>query len=205
LESTYLCFMIQSPLANYFLERGWSWTTSNILPYIVLFLAGFFIYLLLLRFVKKKLWRWIAVFLLLLVPSGVYFGLYPIYEFDFVDASKEIVWPKDLTHVDEKGLVIVVIPGCPFCAEAMETANQLLERNPKLSIDVVVLAKSVEDLKAYRSKVDGRIAVIAATNEQTYVRMSHGRFPFYLQRNGSRGYLWTHEQVGPMVLDRMEQ
>lgn len=197
--------MIQSPLANYFLERGWSWTTSAILPYIVLFLAGFFICVLLLRFVKKKLWRWIVALLLLLVPSGVYFGLYPIYEYDFVDASKEMAWPKELTRVDEKGLVIVVIPGCPYCAEAMETANKLIKRNPKLSIDVIVLAKKAGDLKAYRKQVNGRIAVVLATNEQTYVRISHGRFPFYLQKNGDMGALWTHEQVGPMVLDRMEQ
>jgi hypothetical protein len=197
--------MMQSPLADFFLERGWSWVASSVLPYIFLLVSGIFCCMLLLRLLRKGLWRWLTIVLLVFVPSIVYFAIYPIYEYDFVDASKEIPWPKDLDHVQEKGLVIVVIPGCPYCAEAMETANRLLARNSKLRIRVIVLAKDFEDLKVYRSKAPGNIAVVSATNEKTYVRMTHGRFPFYLQRNGPMGSLWTHEQAGPVALDRIEQ
>jgi hypothetical protein len=197
--------MEQSPMMNFFLERGWSWTLSAILPYVTLFLGGLIICTLLFRIVRRKRWRWILALILLFGPPTTYFAIFPIYEYDFVDASKQINWPKDLGHVGEKGLVIAVIPGCPYCAEAMERANQLLVRNPKLSIDVVVLAKSSKDLRAYREKVDGRIAVVSATSENAYVRISQGRFPFYLQRNGNTAAFWTHEQVGPLVLDRIEQ
>lgn len=190
------------------LNIGFSHTLSKLTPYLISVLVG----ILLMRqtlnssFFKYKIAKWTIAILLLLVPFVAYFSVNPIYEGDFSQNGKEMKIRNAKTTEMGEGLLVLSIPGCPYCFESIPSLKQLKKRNPELKITFAVTGsddKSV--MKDYLREVNGAFKVELMPNSNALVGETGGLFPaFVLVKNGTANYVWTNDQFGVRAKDRLE-
>lgn len=193
-----------SPIEQFFIDHHFSYTSSKVIPFIMMFGIGLIVGLLVKNWMKKR-WLKISVLLsFLLLPMSIYFALYPIYEDDFSSHPKQVVWPKELNYLPDSSIVVVTIPNCPYCVASIAMSNRMLERNPNLEITYIVLAYRVEDMVKYKKKANARIAFRMANDYQLYLKYTKGSFPFYLKRQNNQGLIWSNNEMGPVALDELE-
>ena len=190
------------------LNVGFSHTLSKVTPYLIVILLG----ILMMRFIfgsfflKNKTVKWAVAFLLLLAPFFGYFAVNPIYEGDFSQNGKQIKVRNVITTKIENGLLVLTIPGCPYCFESIASLKQLKKRNPDLKILLAVTATEDEnDLMEYKKEVNGAFRVELMTNTIALVAETGGFFPsFVLVNDGIADYVWTNDQFGVRAKDRVE-
>lgn len=193
-----------SPIEQFFIDHQFSYTSSKVIPFVLMFGIGLIIGLLVKNWMKKR-WLKISVLLsCLLLPLTVYFGFYPIYENDFFSHPKQVIWPKELNYLPDSSIVVVTIPNCPYCEASIAMSNRMLERNPNLEITYIVLAYRVEDMVKYKKQANARIAFRIANDHQLYLKFTKGSFPFYLRRQKSKGLIWSNNEMGPVAMDELE-
>ena len=189
------------------LNLGLSHTISKITPYLVCLIVG----ILLMRFIlkskiKKNAIKWVLAIILLLIPFASYFVVNPIYEGDFSKNGTEIKVRNAATTEFKNGLLVMAIPGCPYCFESISTLKQMKKRNPDLNILFAVTGtedKSV--LTDYIKEVNGAFKVELMPKAKALVSESGSTFPaFIIVKNGSAIYSWTNDQFGVRAKDRLE-
>ena len=152
--------------------------------------------------VQQKLKKWFFMSILAVLPFGIYFSIYPIYNGDFMNHH---FTPEQLCAFPNKTtLTVVVLPGCPYCHESINFMNHLIEREPKLNISYLVVAETNSPLIPFRQKLSKRISVIKSTNPKDWIMMSRGGFPcMILSENHKIIHAWENDDFGVRAVDEV--
>jgi len=183
-----------------FLDLGFSWTASKLIPYILMSLLGFvFVYTFHNR-IQQRWKKWTFMSILAVLPFGIYFSIFPIYTGDFVNNH---YLPEQLCAFPEKTLLtVVVLPGCPYCHETIRFMNELLEREPTLNIRYVVASETDHPLLPFRKKLSKRIRVEKSGKPKDWIVMARGGFPtMILSDHHKIVYAWENDQFGVRAID----
>ena len=188
------------------LNNGFSWTMSKLLPYLTLAIGGI---LLAYSFAKGfkirvKIVKVIVAILLIAAPFGVGFILHPIYQGDFSSEGTEVA--ASTVKVDEKyDLVIVTIPGCPYCLASIEQLKKIKERTPEANLLFSVCSSNKKDLEVYKLLIAGKFDIALAEDIEASVKLAEGHFPTFVQvKKGIPVYKWSNDQFGAGAMDQFE-
>jgi hypothetical protein len=191
----------------FFLEAGFNWTLAKALPYGILLLVGALASFLILKKFKFKKWLR-AVLAILVLPSFflLYFVFYPIYQGDFSNGKRIVKGSDKYPQITEKELVVIALPNCPFCYEAMDRMFYLKKRDPKMQIEYIVCSSDSTTMKWYTEKSKGRLSVNLANDPTAFSALSNHSFPAFAIRN-SDGTLsvWSNDSFGVRALDEVEE
>jgi hypothetical protein len=183
-----------------------SWTISKALPYLLLIILG--VYLAKLSFHKFKfnnVLKIITIVILMLAPFGIDFIFNPIYEGDFSKKGKMPTIEKGLNDFNNYDLVVITIPGCPYCHESTINSNKLLERNPSIKIKYVVCSDNVKEIEPYQRNLNKNIKVELASKPKSLAKIADGGFPsFVVMKNGKAIEKWSNDQFGVRAKDYVE-
>jgi hypothetical protein len=191
--------------SNFLLESNLSWTFSKAFPYITLLIFGIY-----LAYWSKKNTKFsksiglLVQILLILTPFLVGFVLNPIYEGDF---SKNGIEPKFSKNKEFENydLVVLTIPGCPFCHESVINSNFMLKRNPKLKIKYILCSSDAKEMEPYRIELDKKIPLVLAKNLQEMGKIAQGKFPSFVLLNKNNAiYQWSNDGFGVRAKDYVE-
>lgn len=201
---------------SYFLNSGLSWTMSKVLPYLLMLIIGFIVVKLTKKILKDKgLLKWIFRLTVFVTPFVVYFILNPIYEGDFTNGSVEKEYSKDLVDVQKDKLIVVTIPNCPYCYEAIDRMKMLKERNPELDIEYVIIGaedpeqNDPRNIDWYNEKGEGAISVRYAENPLLMNQFAANEFgevgyPTFMILDKKEVLVWPNQNFGVRALDEVE-
>jgi hypothetical protein len=187
----------------FFLNFGFSWTISKILPYVLFLIIGGLISFYLFKRTSRKKKLFIATPLSIL-PFIVFFILFPIYEGDFSNSpySPDTKFIKELSGAD---LVVIAIPGCPFCLESARKINLLKSRNPEIEIRFVVCTTRDEDLLVYRKAFHKSISVEKTIENDLFLEVARNGFPTFVSlQHGEIKKAWSNDAFGVRAIDEVE-
>lgn len=194
-------------IENSFLESGFSFTAAKLLPYIITILIGLILAFLLrkkLNF-RNRLVRIIVKLVVIVLPFGIYFVLNPIYQGDFSNNSEVVKRSDENQEIVGDKLVVLTIPGCPYCRQAMDRMLMLKERNPSLEIEFIVCHTDPASIDFYKEISEGKIAVRLATNPEAMANLANHRFPaFVLSEKVGSLKKWSNDSFGVRALDEVE-
>lgn len=196
-----------SSIEQFFLNSGFSWTISKALPYILSILLGLILlFLFRKRFKKNALLKWSLRLVLLVLPFGAYFAYSPIYQGDFSNAGEEI--PRDSTFAELTGdkLVVIAIPGCPFCMEAMDRMKLLHERMPDAVIEYRLCTGDSLAIDWYSEKAGDDIQLSLANNVLAMSELAQHKFPTFILVHGDNRPIkrWSNDSFGVAAMDEVE-
>ena len=185
-----------------FLDLGFSWTASKLIPYILMSILGFVSVYTFHNRIQQKWKKWIVMTILAILPFGIYFAIYPIYSGDFVNNHYS---PEKLSSFPKKTLLtVVVLPGCPYCHETIRFMNELLEREPRLNIRYMVVAETNAPLLPFRKNLSKRINVEKSPKPKDWSVMAKGGFPaMILSENHQIVHAWENDQFGVRAIDEI--
>jgi hypothetical protein len=187
---------------TFLLDSGFSWTWSKLFPYILFPLLGLIFWLLIRKHLKKRWLRGTVLLLFLAIPFGVYFILYPIYEGDFSNRSEKVALTSELKE-GKMRLVVITIPGCPFCMESIGRMKDFKRRNPAANIEYRVCSTDPSALAVYRELSGGAFPVILAENPKQMAATAQSAFPAFVFTNGESGLRWSNDHFGVVALDEV--
>lgn len=185
------------------LDSGFSWTMSKLFPYLLLGFGGILLaYSFAKGFkLKSKAVKIVLVILLFAAPFTIGFALNPIYEGDF--SSEGTVVSASKVQVDAKyDLLIVTIPGCPFCLESISRLKLIQKHHPKAKLLFQVCSSDPKDLELYRALIAGDFDIALATDIEASVKLAGGHFPTFVRlKKGAPVYRWSNNQFGAGAID----
>jgi len=187
-------------LESFLLDSGFSWTWSKLFPYILFPLLGLILWFLIRKRLKKSWLRGTLLVLLLAIPFGLYFMLYPIYEGDFSNRSEKVVLLPEL-KAGKPRLVVITIPGCPFCMESVGRMKEFKERNPAVNIEYRVCSSNPEALVAYRELSNNVFPVVLAQDQPQMEAIAQNAFPAFVLTDGRTAIRWSNSDFGVVALD----
>jgi len=188
---------------DFLLNLGFSWTLSKYLPYGICLLLG----LLLFRIWVKVVFRWWLKILVLTVvcslPFGLYFFFYPIYQPDIYNTAYiPKILPEKLPS--KTTLAVVVLPGCPYCAQTTSEMNRLALQNKKLQIVYYFISDDPESVRIFRKNLDRRIGIQSGIDATRWMLAAEGVFPSYLLfDNKQLKRAWHNTSFGVRALDEL--
>ncbi len=191
----------------FLLDSGLSWTMSKMLPYIFMVLIGLIIVLLLKKRLTKLgfILRLLIKLTIVLIPFVVYFAIAPIYQGDFSNNSIEIEKIKDYSELKGKKLVVLTIPGCPYCYEALGRMKKLKERVPNIEIEYLVCHPDEETTTWYKDEAGKDVEVKLAVNPDAMAQLAVGSFPtFVLIEEDQKLRTWSNDNFGVSAMDELE-
>lgn len=190
----------------FFLNLGLSWTLAKLIPYLVVILVGFLLALLVnKKLLKLKSWMRTGLAVILFVlPFAAYFAYSPIFQGDFSNDAKESVLTSDLDELKGKQLIVLALPGCPFCAQSMGKAAKLIERNPGLQVTYIITRADQEALNWYGKMATTGINVVPAKNDKALSSLAKGKFPTFVIARGNTLRTWSNDGFGVLAIDEVE-
>lgn len=193
-------------IEKFLIDLNFSWTLSKLTPYILLVIFGVLLMMLMKKYLKMNNYlKMIMLILCGVLPFIIGFIFNPIYEGDFSKqgiTSFAATSKKDIQGVD---LVVLTIPGCPFCHESTIYSNLMQTRNPKLKIRYIVCAKDSNQIQPYQDKLDKKIEVLLAEDPNQAAKTAGGSFPaFLLIKNNKAIQKWSNDQFGVRAKDMVE-
>lgn len=191
----------------FLLDSGLSWTMSKLLPYIFMVIIGLLLVIISKRFLAKlKLpVRLLLKLTILLIPFVAYFAYSPIYQGDFSNNSVELAKGETEKELVGKKLVVLTIPGCPHCFNAIGKMKKLKERVPAIEIEYVVCHSDPETLEWYKDEAGDAITVRLAENIEAMSNLAFGVFPtFVLVDNDETLRTWSNDNFGVSAMDELE-
>ncbi len=197
-----------SGVEQFFLDMGFSWTVSKALPYILSVLLGIILIIVFKKlFRKNALLKWTIRLVLLVLPFGAYFAYSPIYEGDFSNNGEEIKRMPEHAELSGKKLVVLSIPGCPYCLESIDRMLLMHKRLPDVEIEYVVCAtKDPKTTEWYQEKGGDAIHVRLAENPDAMSALALAHFPTFILVDGDKKPLkrWRNDNFGVMAMDEVE-
>ena len=190
-------------LEYFFLQVGFSWTAAKFTPYFLTLLVGYFV----IRLISKlRVKTWIKLSLMALgfcLPFFTYFAFYPIYEADLqVKTFKPL--QAGMRLPEAKTLVLVILPGCPYCMETIALSKKMVGLNPKIKIQYLLASEDQEGYLYFRKRLPSTIDVKIAQNSMLCMLMAQGEFPsYFLVANGKVKTAWHNTQFGVRALDQI--
>lgn len=192
-------------LESTLLESGFSWTMSKMIPYLVLGLGGILLaYSFAKGFkIKSKIVKIVVVLVLLASPFALGFALHPIYQGDFSSEGTEVADQK--VKIDPKyDLMVITIPGCPFCLESIAHLKIIKKHSPDLKILFSVCSADKKDLDLYQGLIAGDFDIALAEDPEASVELAEGHFPTFVQlKKGIPAYKWSNDQFGVGAIDKL--
>lgn len=188
-------------------NSGSSWTTSKALPYLTTIILGITIALNTYKILGvKKVYKLILVTILLILPFTISFALHPIYEGDFSKNGKVLESKSYSENSFEHGLMVITIPNCPYCYQAIDQVKKLALRNPDLKIEYVVCSSDTNTISAYKKEIEGLFNIRLAKDRNKLAKVADGGFPAFVQiKNNNFIYKWSNSQFGVRALDVIEE
>ena len=195
-------------IETFLLDSGLSWTMSKLLPYLfTICLGAFLVFLLKKKLIRTK--RPIRVLLKLVVfiiPFLIYFAFNPIYQGDFSNNSTPFILTDLEKELTGKKLVVLTIPGCPHCYQALGKMKKLKSRNDKIEIEYIVCHDDPETVEWYAKESGNAVKVRLATDMQSMANLAKGVFPtFVLVNNDGPLKVWSNDNFGVLAIDEVEQ
>lgn len=191
-----------------FIDSGFSFTISKILPYFITLLIGAILVFLLRGkhfFKGNKILTVILKVIIFAVPFGLYFLYAPIYEGDFSNGGEKIKRTELNKELSQDKLYVITIPGCPYCKDALGTMSVLKKRNPGLAIEYVVCSEDSISMKFYSEANDGSVTIRLAENPEEMSKIAGHSFPAYVLSEPGKSYTrWTNNLFGVKALDQIE-
>lgn len=194
-------------METYFLETGLSWTMSKVIPYLVMILTGIILWVIAKKVFKSinKFLRWTLLLIVFVLPFGVYFAFSPIYQGDFSNNSVEIEQTKANSELNGKKLVVLTIPGCPFCLEAIDQLAIMKKRVPDLEIEYIVCSSDSTSTDWYAQKGGDLISVRLAENKEEMAKIARHAFPTFVLVDNKRPIkTWSNDSFGVFAKDEVE-
>ncbi len=191
----------------YFLESGFSWTMSKVVPYVIMVVLGLIIALLVKRYMKSinKYLRWALLLVVFALPFGIYFVVHPIYQGDFSNNAVEVEKSTDYSELVGEKLVVITIPGCKYCYEAIDDLLIMKSRAENIEIEYVVCSTDSSTVNWYKEKTGKEISVRIATNPEALMRLADYAFPaFILVDNNKPLKKWSNDSFGVFAKDEVE-
>lgn len=190
-------------LESFLLQIGFSWTAAKFTPYVLTLVLGYLVFRLISKFQIKT---WLKLSLMALgfcLPFLTYFAFYPIYEADLkAKTFKPLQTGMELPKV--KTLVIVILPGCPYCIETIELSKKMVELNPKIKIQYLLASEDQEGFQYFSKRLPSTIGVKMAQNSMLCMLMAQGEFPsYFLVAKGKVKTAWHNSQFGVRALDQI--
>ncbi|MNU99109.1 hypothetical protein D3C71_892330 [compost metagenome] len=178
---------------------------SKMLPYLILGFGGILLaYSFAKGFkLKPKMAKIVIVVFLLALPFVIGFVLHPIYQGDFSSEGTELADEK--VKIDPQyDLLVITIPGCPYCLESIAHLKVIKKHNPDLKILFSVCSPNKKDLDLYRGLIDGEFNIALAKDIDAYVDLAEGHFPTFVQlKKGVPSYKWSNDQFGVGAVDKL--
>lgn len=200
----YLIYDFQS-LELWFLNKNFSWTMSKLLPYTFLIIAGILLaYSFSKAFkLKSKVLKFTLGTLLFVLPFALGFAFNPIYEGDFSSEGQEIT-SAPVSYDEKYQLVVVTIPNCPFCLEAIGRLKLMKKQHPELQILYSVCSSDEKSLSFYKEQIDGAFDISLAQDIDASAKLAEGRFPTFLYiEKGIPTIKWSNDQFGAGAIDEL--
>lgn len=202
-----------SAFEQFFLDMGFSWTMSKLLPYVITVLLGLIlIYVFRKAFKKNKLVKWVMRLVLLVLPFGAYFAYCPIYQGDFSNNSISVERSASNAELNGKKLYVLSIPGCPFCYQAIDKLKALKDRVPSVEIEYVVCTSDSSmraegsALNWYQEKGGEAINVRFSDSTLALSKIAEFRYPSFVLSQGDKRALtkWSNDNFGVGAMDEVE-
>ena len=186
---------------------GLSWTLSKATPYLLSILLGALLSITLYKSITlKKVFKVNLSILILLLPFVISFALHPIYQGDFSKNGKVLSQNSYNENTIDNGLMVITIPNCPYCYEAIGRLKTLALRNPELNIEYVVCSSDSNSTTTYKEEIDGLFKIRIAKDRNELARVADGSFPAFVHvKNGKQTYKWSNSQFGVRALDLIEE
>jgi thiol-disulfide isomerase/thioredoxin len=194
-------------LEIFLLDLGLSWTTSKLAPYLLMITIGLLLVIVSRkRIVKKKfVVRFLVKFTLLIIPFVSYFVYSPIYQGDFSNNSVALFKSDSEKELQGRKLVVLSIPGCPYCFNALDKMKKLKERVSNIEIEYLVCHLDPETIQWYKEGAGNAIDVKLAENIQAMSKLASGVFPtFVLVEKDKVLRTWSNNHFGFPALDEIE-
>ena len=199
-------------METYFLGSGMSWTMSKVLPYLIMILVGIVLWIIAKKILKssKKYLRWTLLLVIFVLPFIIYFMISPIFEGDFTNNSVEVEQSASNAELNGKKLVVITIPGCPYCYDAIDQLLIMKKRVPEIEIEYVVCSSDSTTIEWYKKKGGDVISVRLADNPEEMAKIAKGddevsTFPtFVLVDNKHPLKTWSNDSFGVFAKDEVE-
>ena len=192
---------------NIFLDFGLSWTISKLLPYLLAIVLGIVMTYAFRMKIKrcKPIIKWGLRIGLFILPFIAYFIYAPIYEGDFSNGS--ITMEKDAKYAELTGekLVIIALPNCPYCLEAMERLKKLKQRVPNAELEYVLCNGDSLSIEWYRENAGPYINIRLATDSKAMSQLAGGLFPTFVHVSDTHLKLWPNNAFGVLAMDELEE
>jgi thioredoxin-related protein len=194
-------------MESYFLNAGLSWTMSKVLPYFIMILVGIVLWIIAKKLLKSlnKFLRWALLLVIFLMPFGIYFSISPIYEGDFSNNAIEVMRSDANAELTGKKLVVITIPGCPFCLQAIDQLLVMKKRVPNIEIEYIVCSSDSTTVDWYKENAGDDITVRLAVNSEEMAKIAQHAFPtFVLVDNNHPIKTWSNDSFGVFARDEIE-
>jgi hypothetical protein len=195
-----------NPFEVYFLSNGFSWVSARLFPYFSCVLLGVLLaYLLVKIFRFKGHVKLLYIISIPLVFLSVYFAIYPIYQGDFSHASQKFKRNAQMKELKTNRLVILSLPGCPYCLESMERMRIVKQRHPNITIEYKVCHGDSASLLWFKKYGKNDFDYSIASNVEMTSKLAQGLYPCYVLPNKSFLKVWSVEQFGMSAIDEVEE
>ncbi|MEJ6615343.1 MAG: hypothetical protein QNL61_00365 [Crocinitomicaceae bacterium] len=199
-------------METYFLDSGLSWTMSKVLPYLIMILVGIVLWIIAKKILKSinKYLRWMLLLVIFVLPFLIYFMISPIYEGDFTNDSIEVEQSAENAELNGKKLVVITIPGCPFCLEAIDQLLVMKKRVPSIEIEYIVCRFDSTAIDStiidwYKKKGGDLITVRLAENSEEMKKIAQHKFPAFVLVDNKRPLkTWSNNSYGVFAKDEVE-
>lgn len=191
-------------MEKFFLDLGLSFTMSKLLPYILMTLIGLVLSIIVFKKAKTKLTKIIAI-ILFFAPFGIYFSVNPIYSGDFSNNSRMVSMTTETSELNARKLVLIAMPGCPFCMMAINTLKQLKEKNPAMDIEFIVTSTDPETLAPYQEEINGAFPCKTSENPIAMADLAERRFPVFVLVDPTKKEfeIWNNNSFGVRAMDKV--
>jgi len=204
----YVAFvLLHESLAENIFQLGASWTFSQLLPYLLQFIAAvlFGIQLIQVLPLRNGILNKVILVLSIFALSGIAFAVHPIYEGDFSNTYDEITMTSNKEMIDA-GLTMIALPGCPYCKARIGLLNQLKSRNENLSISVVMASSDPSTIEFYEETLTEGISLRTTENPLFFGELALGSFPCFIYKDKKQTlYRWNQKGFGTSALDWIEE
>jgi len=190
----------------FFLSNNFSWVTSKLGPYGYFLVLGLLFSLLVIwKFKFKGHVRILFLISLPLVTLSLYFSFYPIFQGDF--SNEKVVFPRNASMIElkENRLIVLSLPGCPYCLESMERMRIVKQRHPEITIEYKVCHGDSSAIRWFQNKGKNDFEYSLASDVKMTSKLAAGLYPTYVLTNTSSLTVWSVEQFGMTAIDEVEE
>lgn len=190
----------------FFLSNNFSWVASKLGPYVYFLVLGLLFSLLVIwKFKFKGHVRILFLISLPLVTLSLYFSFYPIFQGDF--SNEKVVFPRNASMIElkENRLIVLSLPGCPYCLESMERMRIVKQRHPEITIEYKVCHGDSSAIRWFQNKGKSDFEYSLASDVNMTSKLAAGLYPTYVLTNTSSLTVWSVEQFGMTAIDEVEE